>query len=118
VADPAYSADPAEVPSDQLLAPPTFAACFTVGRSAELLADEELGAHPAVVHGGQEYEFHRPIRVGDVLACTPLIADISHRGSNEYLVLEVDCADASSGEPVVTSRGTIVFLGSAPAEQG
>jgi acyl dehydratase len=97
-------------------APPTFAACFTVGRSAELIADPLLGAHWNLVHGAQEYEFHRPVRPGDVVACSPTISDIFVRGRNEFLVVQTDCVDAPTGEPVVTSRATIVFLGSAPEE--
>lgn len=99
-----------------LVAPPTFAACFTVTRGGSWFADPELGAHPVLVHGSQAYDFHRPVRVGDVLECTPMIADIKVRGRNEFLTVQIDCADASSGEPVLTSRGTIVFLGSAPGQ--
>jgi hypothetical protein len=107
VADPQYQAD-----AGDLVAPPTFAACFTVGRgSAPIVADPELGAHWTLVHGAQEYDFHRPVRVGDVLECTPSIADISYRGTNEFLTIQIDCVDAKTGEPVVTSRGTIIFLG-------
>lgn len=77
VADPAPYAQEGEV-----LAPPTFAACFTVvhGGSA-MFADADLGAHPVLVHGSQEYVFARAVRVGDVLACTPSIADIVVRGA-------------------------------------
>ena len=99
------------------MAPPTFAACFTVTRGAmEAFGDPELGAHPGVVHGAQAYEVHRPMRVGDALHCTPVIADIQHKGRNELLTLRIDCVDEATGEPVVTSTGTIVFLGSAPQD--
>ncbi|HWH32914.1 MAG TPA: MaoC family dehydratase N-terminal domain-containing protein [Egibacteraceae bacterium] len=110
VSDPQYAADEGDV-----VAPPMFAACFTVIRGgAGMFGDAELGAHFALVHGSQEYEFHRPVRLGDVLECTPFIADIQWKGRNEFLTLQVDCNDATTGEPVVTSRGVIVFLGSAP----
>lgn len=72
--------------------------------------DPVLGAHWNLVHGSQSYEFHRPVRVGDVLECTPRIADIKSRERMDFLTLEIACADAASGEPVVTSRGTIVFF--------
>lgn len=110
--DPQYEADRGEV-----IAPPTFPACFTVIHGgARLFEDPELGAHLALVHGGQEYELHRPLRAGDVLECTPWIADITTRRSNELLTLQVDCVDEVSGDPAVTSRGVIVFLGSAPQD--
>lgn len=109
--DPRYFSD-----GDDCVAPPTFAACFTITKGgAAAFSDPELGAHPAVVHGSQRYTFAgRALRPGDVLTCTPRIADISARGANEFLVLEVRCEDAD-GHHVVTSQATIVLLGSAPA---
>jgi len=92
------------------VAPPTFAACFTVTRSAALFADQELGAHFNLVHGAQEYEWHRPVKVGDILRCTPKIADIQAKRNMEFLTLEISCVDAETDEPVVTSRGTIIFF--------
>ena len=91
-------------------APPTFAACFTIGRTGDMFSDPELGAHWNLVHGSQEYEFHRPIRVGDTLSCTPRIADIKAKGAMEFLTIEITCNDAETDEPVVTSRGTIIFF--------
>ena len=107
--DPRYFSD-----GDDCVAPPTFAACFTITKGgAAAFSDPELGAHPGVVHGSQRYTFDRPLRPGDVLTCTPRIADISARGANEFLVIEVVCEDAD-GRHVVTSQATIVLLGSAP----
>lgn len=112
MADPAYADDTAD-----LVAPPTFAACFTVIRGGlDLFADPELGAHRSLVHGSQEYEWHRPLRPGDVLECTPWIADLVNRGRNDFLTLQIDCVDARTGELAVTSRGTLVFFGSDQAE--
>lgn len=113
VHDPQYQAEDGGV-----VAPPMFAACFTVIRGGgRMFADPELGGHFALVHGSQEFEFHRPVRLGDVLECTPQIADIQWKGGNEFLTLQIDCNDARTGEPVATSRGVIVFLGSAPQEE-
>jgi acyl-CoA thioesterase FadM len=101
--DPRYTADEGPV-----VAPPAFAACFTIGRSDAMFADTNLGAHWNLVHGAQEYTYHRPVHVGDVLTCTPVIADISDRGRMELLVLEIECVEAASGDPVVTSKGTLI----------
>lgn len=103
---------------DDCTAPPTFAACFTITKGGEAaFSDPELGTHPALVHGSQSYTYGpRPIRPGDVLTCTPRIADISTRGANEFLVIEVECV-ADDGTHVVTSEATIVFLGSAPVAE-
>ena len=104
---------------DDCTAPPTFAACFTITKGGEAaFGDPELGTHPALVHGSQRYTYGpRAIRPGDVLTCTPRIADISSRGANEFLVIEVECV-AEDGTHVVTSEATIVFLGSAPVAAG
>lgn len=107
--DPAYTDDRADV-----VAPPTFPACFTVTRGGEyLLADAELGAHTNMVHGSQRYELHRVLRPGDVLECEPWITDITARGRHELLTLQIDCRELASGDPAVTSRGMLVFLDSA-----
>lgn len=105
-----YAADPAVVPAAEVVAPPTFAACFCLGRSVELFTDPVLGAHPNLVHGGQEFEFHRPVRVGDVLECTPVITDITARRGMELLTYAVEVVDAHDGEPVLTARSTIIFF--------
>jgi hypothetical protein len=111
--DPRYTAE-----GDDCVAPPTFVAAFTITRGAlDLFADPELGAHPALVHGSQRFVWHgRPLRPGDVLACTPRIASITARGRNEFLVIELDCVHEGSGEPALTAETTIVFLGSAPQD--
>lgn len=108
VRDQAYQRDDGD-----LAAPPTFAACFTlVQGTSRMLSDPDLGAHQRLVHGKQEYEFHRPVKLGDLLECTPWITDITTRRDNDFLKLQTDCVDVRSGEPVVTSRATIVFFGS------
>jgi hypothetical protein len=119
--DPRYFSD-----GDDCVAPPTFAAAFTITKGGQaVFADPELGAHWTLVHGSQGYTYGtRPIRPGDVLTCTPRIADIQVRGRNELLTIEVDCrfatpaaADADGGDDdlAVLSKAVIVFLGSAPA---
>ena len=101
---------PAVPETGAVLAPPTFAACFTVGRSTEMFSDSELGAHWNLVHGSQEYDFHRAIQVGDVLDCTPRIVDITLKGRMDFLTLQIDCVDAETSDPVVTARSTIIFF--------
>lgn len=108
--DPVYRADPAEVPLEEIVAPPTFAACFSVGRTRDLIADPELGAHWNLVHGSQGFTYYRPLRGGDVLRCTPQIVDIAAKGPMELLTNQIECVDAASGEPVLTARSVIVFF--------
>ena len=113
--DPRYFSEGADC-----VAPPTFAACFTIPRGGEAaFRDPELGTHTRMVHGSQRYRYgSRPLRPGDRLTCTPRVADVTVRGQNEFLVLEVDCRFEGSQERAVLSEATMVFLGSAPDADG
>ena len=95
------------------LAPPTFVTTMQIMTSGQVVLDQELGLNYAlVVHGEQEYEYTRPVMVGEVLRATPRIADIYSRGPNEYLVIESDIRD-SAGETVVVARTTLLSRGTA-----
>lgn len=109
--DPRYHSD-----GDDCVAPPTFAAAFTIIRGGEpLFADEDLGLHWNLVHGSQRYEFGRPARPGDVLTCTPRFVGVTPRMGNEFVRIEVDCRFAD-GELAVLSTATLVLFGSAEEE--
>jgi hypothetical protein len=113
--DPRYYSD-----GDDCVAPPTFAASFTLTKGGEAaLADPELGAHPAMVHANQRYVFgERVLRPGDRLTCTPRIADVTRRGGNDFLVTEVDCRFGDTDELAVRSETTLIFLEPDPATAG
>lgn len=107
-------------PGDDCVAPPTFAACFTLGRGAEVvLSDPELGAEGIPLHGSQSYAWgRRPLRPGDVLECTPRIAGIRGRSGTEFLTIEIDCRFVDSGERAVTAETMLVLLEEAGEEGG
>ena len=75
----------------------------------QVMDDTELGAHGRLMHVGQEFDFDRPVRVGDVLVCTAEITDLREARGLELLTLQVGCA-TPEGAPVVTSRSRLVFL--------
>ena len=98
---------------DEQLAPPTFATVLQIMASMQIVPDQELGLnYMLVVHGEQEFEWRRPIRVGDRLRAEPRIADIYSRGPNEFLVIEASIQD-EGGETVVVSRSTLLSRGTA-----
>jgi acyl dehydratase len=98
---------------DEQIAPPTFVTVMQIMTSGQAVVDPELGLNYAlVVHGEQEYEWHRPVMVGDVLSATPRIADIYARGPNEFLVIEAEITDPS-GTTVVVARSTLLSRGTA-----
>lgn len=110
--DPRYFSD-----GDDCVAPPTFAACFTIIKGgAPLFADPDLGAHWNLVHGSQRYEFGRPVRPGDVLTCTSTLVDVTPRGRNQFATVEVDCRFAD-GERAVLATQVIVFFGGGDQEE-
>lgn len=96
---------------DDVVAPPTFAAAFTITKGGDLvLADPELNTHDSYVHTSQRYVYgDRPMRPGDVLTCVARIADIRAMRGTELLTVEVDCRFAD-GSLAVRSEGVIAFL--------
>jgi acyl dehydratase len=95
------------------LAFPTFPTVLQILTSAQVVVDEELGLdYSRVVHGEQEYEWRRPIVVGDRLRVAPRIADVYAKGPNEFLVIEGEITDAD-GEVVCVARTTLLSRGTA-----
>jgi acyl dehydratase len=95
------------------VAPPTFPTVLGILASSMVVLDQDLGVdYSRVVHGEQEFEWRRPIVVGDALRATPRIADIYDRGPNEFLVIEARIVDAD-GEMVCVARSTLLSRGTA-----
>jgi acyl dehydratase len=95
------------------LAPPTFITTMQIMASAQVVLDQDLGLdYSRVVHGEQEYEWRRPVQVGDVLSAVPRIADVYVKGPLEFLVVESEITDPS-GETVVVARTTLLSRGTA-----
>ena len=65
-----------------------------------------------VLHGEQEFVYHRPILVGDRLTATPTVTDIyekdSERATMTFVVIETVWRDADSGEPVLTEKFNLI----------
>jgi len=95
------------------IAPPTFVTVMQIMTTGQVVLDQDLGLnYSLVVHGEQEYEWRRPVLVGDVLSTTPRIADIYARGPNEFLVIEAEIRD-TAGETVAIARSTLLSRGTA-----
>jgi acyl dehydratase len=76
--------------------------------------DPELGLdYSRVVHGEQEFVYHRPIRAGDRLLASGKVAAASAKGPHELLTLETEIT-TEAGEPVCTVRATLLSRGTAP----
>ena len=65
-----------------------------------------------ILHGEQEFVYHRPVLVGDVLVGEGKIADAYQKESGgrtmTFIVTEMNWTDEKSGEHVVTVRSNII----------
>jgi acyl dehydratase len=73
---------------------------------------ELFGKGGMVLHGEQEFEYHRPLVVGDVLVSEGRIADFYEKESKgrtmTFIVTETVWRDERSNEPVVTERFNLI----------
>ena len=100
--------DPAaakEAGYDEQLAPPTFPTVMQIMTSGQVVMDQELGLnYMMVVHAEQEYEYHRPLKVGDELTAVPRRR------------LRRPVGSLSTGEMRALNRAIFVFLGLSETE--
>jgi acyl dehydratase len=97
----------------EAVAPPTYPIAFMAQAMAGGLETFlELGLDfMTLVHGEQEFEYARPIRVGETLTLTGRIGDIYEKqgssGTLDFVVIETEARDAA-GAPVFTSRNVLI----------
>lgn len=92
---------------DNMLAPPTFPRTFDYGE-IELFELPTSG----LIHGEQTFTYFQPIKVGDQLACSFEVKDVSDKiGSTGRLVFVVmeQKGQSLQGEPVFSSTQTLVI---------
>jgi acyl dehydratase len=65
-----------------------------------------------ILHGEQEFIYHRPVQVGDVLVSEGNITDAYQKESKgrtmTFIVSETNWSDDTTGEPVVTARFNLI----------
>jgi acyl dehydratase len=73
---------------------------------------ELYGKGALILHGEQEFEYHRPMVVGDVLSGEGTIVDLYEKETDSatmtFIVIETVWRDGSNGEPVVTERFNLI----------
>jgi len=96
--------------------PPTFlqVASFWMGEDSMPTAKFDMRR---ILHGEQDFEFVKPIFVGDVLTGTSRIADVYEKeggrgGKMTFMVTEIEYKN-QKGETVAFARGTLVETGKA-----
>lgn len=100
-----------------VIAPPTFAFVLSMKAMAGAMFDPDLGLdYSRVVHGEQRFDHRRPIHAGDSIVVSARIADITQRGSNEFLTTECRLTD-NDGHLVALTNEVIVSRGTAGGSQ-
>ena len=96
-----YSDEPLEY------APPTFPTTFRT-RVPGLELD---GSKMQLIHGEQQYEYSRRLRIGEKVTCVVRVTDIRERsgksGSMTFVVIETTGSD-SEQRTVFTGRSTVI----------
>ncbi|MGH9027408.1 MAG: FAS1-like dehydratase domain-containing protein [Acidimicrobiia bacterium] len=86
---------------------PTKGENVMAGLMGSLMADGGM-----VLHGEEEFEYHRPVVVGDVIVGEGVIKDVYEKESKgktmTFLVMETVWKDDKTGEPVVTERFNLI----------
>lgn len=115
----------AEAGFDAIPAPPTFPFAMAFWGTYRELQEglEPVESNPMwdvmgklgpglILHGEQEFEYHRPVVVGDVLYGEDVLTDVYVKESDTHLmtfiVTSTEWRDHASGEPVVTTRFNLI----------
>jgi hypothetical protein len=81
------------------------------GGAAGLPLEKLRGPGRMILHGEEDFEFHRAPRVGETLHGTGVISDVYERDTSsatmEFYVRETNWVDEAA-EPVVTERFTLI----------
>jgi acyl dehydratase len=87
---------------------PTYGVLIAQTRASHSLGDYD----PAMlVHAEQAFELHRPLPVEGTVSTTSTVTGIYDKGSGALVVTENVAVDASTGEPLVTSRSSVFIRG-------
>lgn len=99
-------------PYGEIVAPPTFAVIYTREMAGQCLFDKELSLNlMMLLHGEQEFIFHKAVKHGDVVVTTGKLASVEARKSNLVIILE--CESRVEGELVTTTIFTFLIRGGA-----
>lgn len=89
--------------------PPTFVSAPEVAAGlANVLADPELGLDLSrVLHGEQDYEWGRPLTIGETVIAEATIEEIRSKAGLELVRLRTEIRD-EGGRTVVVGRSTLI----------
>ncbi|MBJ7594720.1 MAG: MaoC family dehydratase N-terminal domain-containing protein [Candidatus Dormibacteraeota bacterium] len=90
--------------------PPTYAAFYCLFPTLyQLFSDAEVGVNLAgLVHGEQSFEWPTPVRAGDVVDATAVIASVEEKRGMTFLGIEHE-ARRQDGETVCRGRSLMII---------
>jgi len=95
------------------ICPPMFAVVFTGPSFISPCFDPELGVNFArLVHGSQDFTFHKPIRGGEEIATASHIAGIEEKASGDLLTIGFESRDTKTNDLVVSGQAQFFIRGS------
>jgi acyl dehydratase len=94
-----------------VVAPPMFAVVYSGPAVAPGIFDPDVGINFAtMVHGGQEFEWGKPVVAGDEITTTATVKDISERNGMGFYVFE-SVSRNQDGDVVCTGTWTNIVRG-------
>jgi acyl dehydratase len=84
-----------------LVAPPMFAVVYSAPAMGPAILDPELGINlPAMVHGGQEFEWREPVCSGDVITTAARCTEVYEKDGKGFYVFETTSTNQDGAETV------------------
>ncbi len=93
------------------ITPPTFPVVYSAEFLAAILYDKELKLNlRKLVHGEQEFTYHKPTQAGDTITSNGRIEKIFSKGAHDFVVSKVESKN-QAGELVCESVWTFIVRG-------
>jgi len=94
-----------------LVAPPMFAVVFSSKAAVPAMFDPEVEMNFAMmVHGAQDFTFHKPVVAGDRITTTGSVKSIEAKGGKGFYVYTTE-SENQNGELVVSADWTCIVRG-------
>ena len=92
-----------------LVAPPMFAVVYSAPAMGPAILDPEVGINfPAMVHGGQAFEWGEPVCAGDEITTTAKCKEIYEKDDKGFYVFETVSTNQDGAETVLATWTNIV----------
>ena len=94
-----------------LVAPPMFAVVFSSKAAAPAMFDPDVAMNFAMmVHGAQDFTFHKPVVAGDRITTTASVKSIEASGGKGFYIYTTESVN-QNGEAVVSADWTCIVRG-------